>query len=72
MMLAARFPQIAASMQGKSGIKTWLTAVVEDDLPKREEVTFALELMQENGIVVVTEAKMPEIAEAIRLELRHG
>lgn len=69
MMLAARFPQIAANMQGKSGIKTWLTAVVEDDLPKREEVNFALELMRENGIVVVPTAEMPQVAAGIRAEL---
>ena len=70
MMLAARFPQIAAGMQAKKGLKAWLTAVVEDDLPPREDVKFALDMMQENGIVIARAAEMPRIAEGIRLELR--
>ena len=41
MMLAARFPQIAAGMQAKKGLKASLTEVVEDDLPPREDVKFA-------------------------------
>ena len=70
MMLAARFPTIAASMQEKKGAKAWLMAVVDDALPRRDDVDFALEMMRENGIVVARVAEMPEIAEGIRLELR--
>lgn len=70
MMLAVRFPQIAASMKEKTGVTAWMTAVVDDDLPRSEEVNFALEMMQESGIVVAPAAKMPEIAEGIRLELK--
>jgi hypothetical protein len=70
MLLAARFPQIASGMKAKKGVTPWLTAVVDDELPKREEVDFALDMMQENGIVVASAAEMPRIAEGIRLELR--
>ena len=73
MVLAARFPQIAAGMQAKRGVNAWVTAIVDDDLDRgRDEVEFTLEMMRENGIVVAPEGKMPEIAEAIRLELRRG
>lgn len=70
MILAARFPQIAASMQAKKDVKAWLTAVIDDDLRHRDEVSFAVEMMQESGIVVRPTAEMPHIAEGIRLELR--
>ena len=71
MVLAARFPQIAAEMQAKRNVKAWLTAVVDDELDRsRDEVNFAIEMMQENGIVVARAAEMPQIAEGIRVELR--
>jgi len=70
MILAARFPQIAASMREKKGVKAWLTAVVDDGLPRRDDVNFALDMMQECGIVVARTAEMPRVAEAIRLEVR--
>lgn len=69
MMLAAWFPKIAAGMQAKKGVKAWLTAVVDDDLPKRDEVSFALDIMEESGIIVSPAAEMPRIAEGIRAEL---
>jgi len=71
LMLAAKFPKIAAGMQAKKNVKAWLTAIVDDDLDRsRGEVGVALEMMQENGIVVVPTAEMPRIAEGIRLELK--
>lgn len=71
MMLAARFPEIAARMQAKKNVKAWLTAVVDDDLDRsRNEVGFALEMMQESGMVVRPAAEMPEVAMEIRLELK--
>lgn len=71
MILAARFPQIAAGMQAKKNVKAWLTAIVKDDLDRtRDEVSFTLEMMQENGIVVAPTSEMQKIAEGIRLELR--
>ena len=71
MILAARFPQIAAGMLQKKQAKAWLTAVVDDELDGgREEVGFALEMMRESGIVVARAAEMPRIAEGVRLDLR--
>jgi hypothetical protein len=70
MMLAARFLQIAHGLQAKKNVKTWLTAVVDDDLLKRDEVIFALDMMRESGIVIAHTAEMPRVAEGIRLELR--
>jgi hypothetical protein len=71
MVLAARFPQIAAGMQSKRNAKAWLTAVVDDELDRsRDEANFALEMMQENGIVVARAPEMPQLAERIRAELR--
>ncbi|MGH9515903.1 MAG: DUF3037 domain-containing protein [Terriglobales bacterium] len=71
MILAARFPQIAAGMRAKRNTQAWLTAVVDDDLDgSRDEVNFALDMMQDSGIVVARAAEMPGIAEGIRLELR--
>jgi hypothetical protein len=69
-LLAARFPKIAAGIREKKGVKAWLTAVVEDDLPRREEVTFALDMMQESGIVVKHSAEIPDVANSIRLEMK--
>jgi len=71
MVLAARFPQIAAGMQAKRNVKAWLTAVVDDELDRsRDEVNFALEMMRDSGIVVARTTEMPRIAEGIRLELK--
>ena len=70
MMLAARFPQIAAIMKQKRQAQAWLTVVVDDDLDRiGHEVGFALDMMQENGITVVRAAEMPGIAQAVRLDL---
>ena len=69
MMLAARFPKLAAGIQEKRSAKAWLTAVVDDDLPEEGEVDYVLRLMRDAGITVVPKAEMPRIAEGIRLEL---
>jgi hypothetical protein len=70
MLLAAKFPKFSASMYQKKGVKVWLTAVIDDDLPHRDELNVALEMMREGGIAVAPASKMPGIAEGIRLELR--
>ena len=70
-LLALQFPHIAAGVLAKRGLKAWLTAVVDDELDRgRDDVNFALEMMQESGIVVVPAAEMPRIADGIRIELR--
>lgn len=68
MVLAARFPQIAAGIKEKRGARAWLTAIVDDELPRRDEVNFALDMMRDAGITIVPTAEMPRIAEGIRLE----
>jgi hypothetical protein len=71
VMLAARFPAIASGVKAKNGAEAKLTAVVEDDFDRtREEVGFALTMMEENRIRVATTRELPSIAEEIRLELR--
>jgi hypothetical protein len=71
MILAARFPQIAAGIKAKKHVGAWLTAVVDDNLDRnRDEVNFALDMMQESGIVAVPAEKMAQIADGIWLELK--
>jgi hypothetical protein len=70
MMLAARFPKLAAGIQEKKGGKAWLTAVVDDDLPKDDEVDFTLRMMRDSGIVIAPVTEMSRIGESIRLELK--
>lgn len=70
-LLALQFPQVAAGVLAKRGLKAWLTAVVDDDLDRdRDEVKFALGMMKESGIVVAHAAEVPQIAEGIRAELK--
>jgi hypothetical protein len=69
VLLAARFPKLAAGIQEKRSAKAWLTAIVDDDFPKPAELSFTLGMMRESGIVVAPAAEIPKLAEAIRLEL---
>jgi hypothetical protein len=73
VMLAARFPQIAAQIRKKDEQRQTvarMTAVVDDDLDRtHDEVRFAWDMMNENGIDVFTAAEMPRIAEEIRQAL---
>ncbi|MCU1297173.1 MAG: hypothetical protein JWO91_1451 [Acidobacteriaceae bacterium] len=69
--LAARYPKIANDYQNEKGVKTWLTAVVEDDVDRsRDEVGFALGMLEESGIEIALVKNMPRIAKEIRRELR--
>jgi hypothetical protein len=69
--LAARYPKIAGDFANEKGMKTWLTAVVEDDVDrKRDEVGFALGMLEESGIEIALVKDMPRIAEEIKRELR--
>lgn len=70
-VLALQFPEIAAGVQAKRGLKAWLTAVVDDELVRdRGEVNLVLNMMQDSGIVVARAAEMPQIAEGIRAEMK--
>lgn len=70
--LAARFPKIAESMRRHETfpLTPSLTAVVDNDLDKkREEIGFALAMMQESQIRIMEVRMMPAIAEEARREL---
>lgn len=67
---ARRFPEVAVGIEHKTGAKAWMTAVVDDDLPRGDEVAITLDLMRESGIVIAHMADMSRIAEGIRLELK--
>ncbi len=69
-VLALQFPEIAAGVQARRGLKAWLMAVVDDELDRdRREVDVVLNMMQDSGIVVARAAEMPRIAVGIRAEL---
>jgi len=71
VMLAARYPKIAPEMARVTGLPPMLTAVVEAELDKsRSEVGFALEMMRESRIRVLSTADVRGIAEVARRELR--
>jgi hypothetical protein len=69
--LAARYPRIAKGMLGaKESLVPTLTAVVEDELDRnRQEIGFALQMMEESRIRVAAVGEMAEIAEVARQEL---
>ena|SRR5581483_1490428 len=70
VMLAARYPKIAPVMAQMSAANPLLTAVVEDGLDRaRNEVAFALEMMEESRIRVAATSEMAGIAEMARREL---
>jgi len=71
VMLAARYPKIAPTMERAVGAVPMLTAIVESGLDRsRNEVTFAWEMMEESRITVAEVTEMPRIAEVARVELR--
>ncbi|HYM76919.1 MAG TPA: DUF3037 domain-containing protein [Candidatus Dormibacteraeota bacterium] len=70
VMLAARYPKIAPVLEKVAGVVPLLTAVVEDGLDRsRNEVAFALEMMEESRIRVAGAGEMAGIAEVTRREL---
>ena len=73
VMLASRFPKIAELMSTheKFPLTPSLTAIVDNDLDKKkDEIGFALAMMQESRIRVAEIRNMPGIAEEARVELR--
>ena len=70
-VLAFSFPLIAEGIHKKEKAKTELTAVVEDDLDRKDEaIAFALATFKSSRIAVAPAADLPRIAEAARRELR--
>ena len=70
VMLAARYPKIAPVMAQVTSTTPLLTAVIEDGLDrKRNELAFALEMMEESRIRVAETREMVGIAETAQREL---
>lgn len=70
VMLASRYPKIAANMTTLIKARPVLTAVVDDALDRKLElVQFALSMMEEERIKIATAAEMPQLAEVVRREL---
>lgn len=70
--LAARYPKIAQAMKRaeRFPLTPELTAVVDNELDKaKDEIRFALAMMEESAIRVSEMSEMPKIAEAVRREL---
>jgi len=70
-LLAFSFPQMRAGIRRVEDAEAHLTAVVEDDLDRRDDgIAFALATLEEQEISVATVAQMPLLAERARVELR--
>jgi hypothetical protein len=71
VLLAARYPKIVPEMARITQAAPILTAVIEAEVDRsKNEVGFALEMMEESRIRVSTVAEMPTIAETAKRELR--
>lgn len=70
VLLAARYPKIVPGMAQMTASTPLLTAVVEAGLDRsRNEVGFALEMMEESRIRIAESSEMAQIAELARVEL---
>jgi hypothetical protein len=70
VLLASRYPKIAPIMSKMVQATPALTAVIDDDLDRRNEnIQFALSTMEEERIRIAVVAEMPLIAEVARREL---
>lgn len=70
--LAARYPKIAQAMMSAERLPLTpvLTAVIDNDLDKKkDEIRFALAMMEESAIAISEAREMPRTAEAVRREL---
>jgi len=70
-VLAFTYPQIREGIARLEKIKTSLTAIVEDDLNRKDEpIAFALDTLARSQIAVAAQARLPRLAEVARRELR--
>jgi hypothetical protein len=71
VMLAGRYPKIAPLMATKTDSTLALIAVIDDDLDRgRDDIQFALSMMEDEKIQIAVTAEMPIIAEVARRDLR--
>jgi hypothetical protein len=69
-LLAFSFPQMRAGIRRAEEAEAQLTAVVEDDLDRRDDgIAFALATLEAQEIAVASVAQMSAIAERARIEL---
>jgi hypothetical protein len=70
-VLAFSYPQMQTGIRRLHNAEPLLTAVVEDDLDRgNDEIAFALATLERTSIAVAEIARLPELAETARLELR--
>lgn len=70
VLLATRYHRIQPVMAQLTATTPFLTAVVETGLDKgKNEIAFAVEIMEENRIRVATTDEMPDIATVARAEM---
>ncbi len=70
-VLAFSFPRIAEGVRRLENAQAELTAVVENDFDRASEpVAYALDVLAQGRITVVTAAALPDLAEVARQELR--
>jgi hypothetical protein len=69
-VLAFSFPQLAQGIRKAEGKQAQLTAIVEDNLPKDDElVNFARTTLEQNAIHIAPVSAMPQIAREAAREL---
>ena len=68
-VLAFSYPELAAGIQKKERANAYLTAIVEDGLEKNDEIGFAQETLERNGIQIATISQMPGLAQIAAREL---
>jgi Protein of unknown function (DUF3037) len=71
-VLAFTFPQLRDGIAKAEGKQAQVTAVVEDDLPDDDAVSFARETLEQHAIHIAPAAEMPQIAAAAARELGIG
>jgi len=72
-VLAFSFPQLAQGIHKAEGKQAQLTAIVEDDLPKDDElISFARATLEQNAIHIAPMNMMPQIAREAARELGIG
>jgi hypothetical protein len=70
-VLAFSYPAYADGLYRARNIVSALTAIVEDDLDRRDErIAFALYAMEKSSIQIVIESEIPIVAEKARIELQ--
>lgn len=68
-VLAFTYPELAEGIRKNAGAQTQLTAIVEDDLEKEDQVEFALNTLERHGIQIATVSGLPHLARIAAREM---